>query len=55
VINTKDHITREDRKQKALKAIYKMIEDKKSVRLYIKGEIDLKTIKERGIKFAKPI
>jgi len=37
------------------KAIMKMYEDKEAVRSYIKGKTDLKSIKERGIKFAKPI
>ena len=42
-------------KNKVKEAIKKMYEDKEDVRSYIKGKTDLKSIKERGIKFAKPI
>lgn len=32
-----------------------MMSDKEAVRSYIKGETDIKTIENKGIKFAKPI
>lgn len=38
-----------------IKSITKMMSDKEAVRSYIKGETDIKTIENKGIKFAKPI
>jgi len=42
-------------KASIVKSITKMVSDKEAVRSYIKGNIDLKTIKNKGIKFARPI
>lgn len=38
-----------------LKSIAKMVSDKEAVRSYIKGDTDIKTIQNKGIKFARPI
>ena len=38
-----------------VKSITKMVSDKEAVRSYIKGNTDLKTVKDKGIKFARPI
>jgi hypothetical protein len=38
-----------------IKSITKMVTDKEAVRSYIKGNTDFKTIKNKGIKFARPI
>lgn len=38
-----------------VKSINKMVSDKETVRSYIKGNTDLKTIQKEGIKFARPI
>lgn len=38
-----------------IKSITKMVADKEAVRAYIKGKADFKSIKEKGIEFAKPI
>ncbi len=38
-----------------VKSISKMVSDKEAVRSYIKGNTDIKTIENKGIKFARPI
>ncbi len=38
-----------------IKSMAKMLSDKKIVRSYIKGNTSIKTLDEKGIKFAKPL
>ncbi|MGY6544218.1 hypothetical protein [Arthrospiribacter ruber] len=47
----KDNINRE----KIVQSVSKMIKDKETVRAYIKGEIPIEKVTEKGIKFAKPL
>ncbi len=42
-------------KASIVKSITKMVSDKEAIRSYIQGNTDLKTIKNKGIKFARPI
>ncbi|MEM9340513.1 MAG: hypothetical protein AAGA66_17395 [Bacteroidota bacterium] len=41
--------------EQAKKTLIKMIEDKKAVRAYLKGEIDHQALKDKGIKLATPV
>jgi hypothetical protein len=41
--------------EKAIKSVIKMITDKTTVRSYLKGEISINKLTEKGIKLAKPI
>jgi hypothetical protein len=38
-----------------LKSLTKMVADKEAVRSYLKGTTDIKSIENRGVKFASPI
>jgi hypothetical protein len=42
-------------KQKMMQSAKKFIADKKSVGLYLKGQISIKTLHEKGIKLTMPI
>lgn len=42
-------------KEKAIKSVIKMIIDKTTVRSYLKGEISINKLSEKGIKLAKPL
>ncbi len=46
---------REINKEVVLKSVAKMLSNKESVLLYIKGKTTLKTLTQKGIKFAKPL
>jgi len=41
--------------EKAIKSVIKMITDKTTVRSYLKGEISINKLTEKGIKLAKPL
>lgn len=43
------------KKEEILRSVSKMITDKESVRLYIKGKISIQKLTKQGIKFAKPL
>ncbi len=38
-----------------IESITKLVKDKELVRLYIKGQISLQELKDKGIKFARPL
>ena len=38
-----------------VKSLSKMIADKGAVRSYLRGEISIKSLNKKGIKFAKPL
>jgi len=38
-----------------VKSVAKMVTDKEAVRAYIKGDVSIKDLKSKGIKFAKPL
>lgn len=42
-------------KEKIIKSVSKMIEDKEVVRSYIKGEISIQAVNKKGIKLGKPL
>lgn len=42
-------------KEKIIQAAKKLVEDKKSILAYSKGEISKKELNERGIKLAMPL
>ena len=42
-------------KETIIKSVAKMASDKEAVRSYLKGKTSLKSLTEKGIKFAKPI
>lgn len=42
-------------KEVFLKSVEKMLSNKQSVLSYIKGKTTLKTLTQKGIKFAKPL
>ena len=42
-------------KEVLLKSVEKMLSNKESVLSYIKGKTTLKTLTQKGIKFAKPL
>lgn len=42
-------------KKKIVKSVTKLIADKDAVRSYIKGKVTLKSLTDKGIKFAKPL
>ncbi|MBO9620298.1 MAG: hypothetical protein J7539_14825 [Niabella sp.] len=42
-------------KKNILKAVAKIATDKEMVRSYVKGKTSLKTLAQKGIKFAKPV
>ncbi len=42
-------------KKTVIKSVNKLIADKEAVRSYMKGEVPLKKLTEKGIKFAKPL
>lgn len=42
-------------KETVLKSVVKMVSNKESVLLYIKGKTSLNTLTQKGIKFAKPL
>jgi hypothetical protein len=46
---------KERNKKIVLKSLAKMIANKESVLLYIKGKITLTALTKKGIKFAKPL
>jgi hypothetical protein len=47
--------TKEINKDMVLKSVEKMLTNKASVLLYIKGETTLSALTQKGIKFAKPL
>ncbi len=42
-------------KELIVESITKLVKDKELVRLYIKGQISLQELKDKGIKFARPL
>ncbi len=38
-----------------MKSITKMVDDKKTIRSFLKGKISIETLTQKGIRFAKPI
>lgn len=42
-------------KASVVRSVTKIVSDKEVVRSYMKGNTDFKTLKNKGIKFAKPI
>lgn len=46
---------KEINKEVLLKSVEKMLSNKESVLSYIKGKTSLKTLTQKGIKFAKPL
>ncbi|MFZ4798200.1 MAG: hypothetical protein ACOYMA_11950 [Bacteroidia bacterium] len=42
-------------KEKAIKSVIKMIADKATIRSYLKGEISINKLAEKGIKLARPL
>jgi hypothetical protein len=46
---------KEINKDIVLKSVAKMLSNKESVLSYIKGKTTLKTLTQKGIKFAKPL
>lgn len=42
-------------KERVKESILNMVEDKKLIRSYLKGDVNLAVIENKGIKFAKPI
>ena len=38
-----------------VESISKMITDKEAVKAYMKGEISIQDLKDKGVKFAKPL
>jgi hypothetical protein len=42
-------------KENVLKSIAKMLSDKEAVRSYMKGEISINSLSQKGIKLAKPL
>ena len=42
-------------KETVIKSVAKMVSNKESVLLYIKGKTTLKALTQKGIKFAKPL
>ena len=46
---------KEINKEVFLKSVEKMLSNKQSVLSYIKGKTTLKTLTQKGIKFAKPL
>lgn len=43
------------KKDAVLPAVLKMVADKAAVRSYLKGNSTIETLKQKGIKLAKPI
>ncbi|MFN2261933.1 MAG: hypothetical protein ABR595_07725 [Psychroflexus sp.] len=44
-----------EKKTKKIHSSIKIIEDKKYIQSYLRGEISQSTLNERGIKLAKPV
>ncbi|MCA0426168.1 MAG: hypothetical protein LCH37_01920 [Bacteroidetes bacterium] len=42
-------------KQAVISAVSKMVADKAAVRSFLKGNTSIEVVKQKGIKFAKPI
>ncbi|MES2328097.1 MAG: hypothetical protein V4539_00755 [Bacteroidota bacterium] len=42
-------------KKRIVKSVTKLIADKDAVRSYMKGKATLKSLTDKGIKFAKPL
>ena len=42
-------------KELIVESITKLVKDKELVRSYIKGQISLQEVKDKGIKFARPL
>ncbi len=42
-------------KESIMKSITKMVEDKATVRSFLKGNTSIETVTQKGIKFAKPL
>lgn len=42
-------------KESIMKSITKMVEDKATVRSFLKGKTTIETVTQKGIKFAKPL
>ena len=42
-------------KELIIESITKLVKDKEMVRSYIKGQISLQAVKDKGIKFARPL
>ena len=42
-------------KDKIVKSVKKMMDNKDLVRSYIKGQTSIQTVSKKGIKFAKPL
>lgn len=42
-------------KDKVIKSVAKMLSDKEAVRSYMKGQISINILSQKGIKLAKPL
>lgn len=50
-----DYMEKQEKKIKIIESAKKILEDKKYIRAYMKGEISKEVLNERGIKLAMPI